>query len=466
VSNQNNSKWAGIFILIGCAAAAISPTAIGGAPSPVAVVAEPAASAPATPTADTSVATPASVPAGTLQIIGLVDGQSGPFISGKDKSNKNIQSRVGLNDKLWVVLTQQLPLPPDKYTLFMNGVEVKGLDAALDGTYQGSSGEAMHALVFSLERNKNNDAFWRDLMGSVVGMHVPVVISLGAQSADGQPVRATIAGSSVTAASFEFEVIGFWRLIIALASVLAVVSLVWGHARTRTTLRDSYLPQIPPAQQTYSLARWQMAFWFTLIFAAFVCLFIVLWDTNTITTQALALMGISGTTALAAVAVDRYKDSPADAANRGLQALGLKNYADVLRVRAEMASRQAELATLPAALPAETPASHAQQALSPTEQRRRQLVAEIQDRDNILRTYAAKIQPFLTQGWFKDITTDINGTAIHRLQAVCWTFALGAVFVITVYQTLAMPDFNGTLLTLMGISGAGYVGFKFPEVNS
>ena len=103
---------------------------------------------------------------------------------------------------------------------------------------------------------------------------------------------------------------------------------------------------------------------------------------------------------------------------------------------------------------------------SPTEERRRQLQIEIQDRDNILRTYNAKIQPFLTQGWFKDITTDLNGTAIHRLQAVCWTLALGAVFVITVYRTLAMPDFNGNLLTLMGISSAGYVGFKFPEVNS
>ena len=40
------------------------------------------------------------------------------------------------------------------------------------------------------------------------------------------------------------------------------------------------------------------------------------------------------------------------------------------------------------------------------------------------------------------------------------------MFVITVYRTLAMPDFNGNLLTLMGISSAGYVGFKFPEVNS
>jgi hypothetical protein len=257
-----------------------------------------------------------------------------------------------------------------------------------------------------------------------------------------------IVGSTLGAASFEFEAIGVGRLLFALAAVVAVISLVWGHARTRTTLRDNFLPQIKPPDQTYSLARWQMAFWFTLIFAAFIYLFVILWDTNTITSQALGLMGISGLTALAAVAVDVVKDSPADAANRGLQALGLKTYEDVVRVQQEIDDRQKELAG------------------SPTPDRRKQLQIEIQDRDNVLRTYRARIKPFVTQGWFKDITTDLNGTAIHRLQTVCWTFALGAVFIITVYRSLAMPEFNGNLLALMGISGAGYVGFKYPEVNS
>jgi len=29
-----------------------------------------------------------------------------------------------------------------------------------------------------------------------------------------------------------------------------------------------------------------------------------------------------------------------------------------------------------------------------------------------------------------------------------------------------MPDFNGTLLALMGISSAGYIGLKIPESNN
>jgi hypothetical protein len=467
MNKESTQKSLGILILVWCAVAAISQAAVvtGQSTAPV-VESKPAAgtSAPA-PSTDSPILKPVQQETVSAQIFGLVDGPSGPLISGTDKANNNIQSHVGLNGKLWVVLTQQLPHSPEKYALFMNGVEVKGLDPALKTSYQAEGEAPMAALVFTLQRNKNNDSFWRELLGSVVGMHVPVVISLGEQSAEGRHVRPTIEGSSITAASFEFEVIGVWRLVVALAAVIAVISLVWGHARTRTTLRDSYLPQIQPSQQTYSLARWQMAFWFTLIFAAFVCLFVVLWDTNTISTQALALMGISGTTALAAVAIDSVKDSPADAANRGLQALGLKTYADVQRVQQELDSRKAELAGLPSELPHDGQVKHGKHA-SPVEQRRRQLQIEIQDRDNILRTYNARIQPFLTQGWFKDITTDLNGTAIHRLQAVCWTLALGAVFVITVYRTLAMPEFNANLLTLMGISSAGYVGFKFPEKNS
>jgi hypothetical protein len=466
MNKEHTQKWVGLFLFIWCAIAISQSTVVRGQPVPPVTETNPVAgmSAPA-PSTDGPISATVQKDTGSSQIFGLVDGPSGPFISGKDKANNNIRSHVGLNGKLWVVLTQPPSLSPEKYALFMNGVEVKGLDPASPETYQGDGGQTMPALVFTLQQNKNNAAFWKELMGSIVGMHVPVVISLGEQAGEGKATRPTIVGSPVTAASFEFEVIGIWRLVAALAAVIAVISLVWGHARTRTTLRDGYLPQIEPSQQTYSLARWQMAFWFTLIFAAFVCLFVVLWDTNTITTQALMLMGISGTTALAAVEIDSIKDSPADAANRGLQALGLKAYADVLRVQQEIDSRKAELAGLPSESPHDGHVRHGKQA-SPVEQRRRQLQTEIQDRDNILRTYFAKIRPFLTQGWFKDITTDINGTAIHRLQAVCWTLALGAVFVITVYRTLAMPDINANLLTLMGISSAGYVGFKYPEKNS
>jgi len=48
---------------------------------------------------------------------------------------------------------------------------------------------------------------------------------------------------------------------------------------------------------------------------------------------------------------------------------------------------------------------------------------------------------------------------------VSWTLLLGAIFLYGVYSELTMPQFSATLLAVMGISGAGYVGFKFPEAQ-
>jgi hypothetical protein len=409
---------------------------------------QPAAPAPVPAAASTAApATQAAQPPAEspLQIVQLLDASSGQPIGGKGAGGNDIASRVGLQGQLCIALNRAPPLAPDQYLLFLNGTEIKGLAPPTDGSLQPGCSEMPHALVFKLRRGEGNDAFFKDLLKAPTSRHVPVMVSLGQKAEQGAPTQ--VLGAAPGASRFQFEVFSLGRLTAATLAVIAVFVLVWGHARTRTTLRDSYLPQLPPRLQTYSMARWQMAFWFTLIFAAFVFLYALLSDTNTISAQALALMGISGTTALAAVGVDAYKDSPADAVDRGLRALGLNSYDDVLRVKQEIVDKQNELAG--AAPP-----------------RRGQLQTEIQDRKNILRTYEDKVRPFVTQGWFTDMTTDLNGTAIHRLQVFCWTLVLGAVFLIEVYRGLSMPEFSGNLLALMALSSAGYVGFKFPEVNS
>jgi hypothetical protein len=173
----------------------------------------------------------------------------------------------------------------------------------------------------------------------------------------------------------------------------------------------------------------------------------LLFDYNTVTEQALTLMGISGGTALAAVAIDATKDSRIGAANATLQALGLNAYADVVKVRSAIAERTAILASNP----------------PPDDATKLRLQSEVADRLRLLRTYEDVIRPFASEGWYRDLMTDINGPALHRLQVFCWTWILGAVFVFGVYRNFAMPQFNGTLLALMAITGAGYVGFKYPE---
>ena len=41
-----------------------------------------------------------------------------------------------------------------------------------------------------------------------------------------------------------------------------------------------------------------------------------------------------------------------------------------------------------------------------------------------------------------------------------WTLVLGIIFVQEVYRGLAMPEFNASLLALLGISAGTYLGLK------
>jgi len=378
-------------------------------------------------------------------------------------------SPVGLNEQLLVRVTgvgQFLPsLDGSKYALFINGREVKGLPDAVYDPDQ-------HGLVFQLKRNNDNKDLWTLLLGSPWPTEFTreVSVSLGERLADSKGSPQSTVGGNKEGTLLKLKVLPKWRFAIGLLLVAGVLWLVFAHASRRTTLRDNLLPQIAPRLQTYSLGRCQMAFWFVLIFCSFVFLFLLTWDYNTITAGALTLMCISGGTALAAVAVDAIKDSPADAINRGLRALGLNSYDDVARMQQEIDDRTAALAKsqaqLALLLKVNQPSPEQQQQIVQLQQDIPKLNTEILGRQGILRTYQDKTRPFLTQGWYKDLTTDLNGTAIHRLQVLCWTLVLGGVFLIGVYRDLSMPDFSATLLTLMGISSAGYVGFKYPEKNS
>ncbi|MEH1874642.1 hypothetical protein [Nostoc sp.] len=69
----------------------------------------------------------------------------------------------------------------------------------------------------------------------------------------------------------------------------------------------------------------------------------------------------------------------------------------------------------------------------------------------------------LSEGFFYDILSDINGVNFHRFQTFIWTVALGLFFVWEVLKNLSMPEFDDTLLTLQGISAATYLGLRGQE---
>jgi len=78
-------------------------------------------------------------------------------------------------------------------------------------------------------------------------------------------------------------------------------------------------------------------------------------------------------------------------------------------------------------------------------------------------TGATSAPELTTNSFWKDILHGTTDYEPHRLQIVVWTLVLGIVFIFSVWNDLTMPDFNGTLLTLMGISSGVYVGFKYQE---
>jgi hypothetical protein len=80
----------------------------------------------------------------------------------------------------------------------------------------------------------------------------------------------------------------------------------------------------------------------------------------------------------------------------------------------------------------------------------------------------AKTAARASMGWWRDLVADERGSAValDRLQIVVWTVVLSGVFLSSVIWDLTMPEFNATLLALMGISSGTYIGFKLPTSTS
>ncbi len=223
-------------------------------------------------------------------------------------------------------------------------------------------------------------------------------------------------------------------LLVAL--FLALIALGYRSELLRDTTGDK--PD-PPARSPLSLGRVQMAWWFYLVIAAYLYLWLVTEQTNMVTPSVLALIGISAGTGLAAVFVDQQKQT--DAAT--------KRTALVI----QQSSLQSRIADLVAASPI------AGSALDTELQDKKTKLGEV---NATLTTLPPPPAPAISHG-FLDLLRDGDGVSFHRFQIVVWTIVFGIVFVRAVLMTLTMPEFDSTLLGLMGLSSGTYVGFKFPE---
>lgn len=245
--------------------------------------------------------------------------------------------------------------------------------AAADGTIE-----------FPLIRGTNDHSAWNGVLGSppLSGektIRVSLVKSTGAAYPGPQDIT--------------FRIFNQFLLCVSAIICLLALGLLLYLGRKTNLLRDAVIitststKGVPLTDlRPFSLGRCQMAFWLFLITSAFLLIWIATGQFNGIlTSDSLVLLGICGTTGLAAIGVDEIKGSQG--------------------------------------------------------------------------RYGAST----SQGFFRDILCADGGPALHRVQSFIWTIVLGSVFVRSAYASLQLPQFDATLLTMIGISGGLYIGFKFPE---
>jgi len=230
---------------------------------------------------------------------------------------------------------------------------------------------------------------------------------------------------------YTFVVVGLLVVLLAATWLLSV--------RT-DLLRDGTNAPEPPARLPYNLGRVQMAFWFYLVITAYLYVWMITGEYNTMTNSTLALIGISAGTGVAALLVDRQKVQ------------------EVLAQRASLETQRTALTSRINELDAAKP-----EPGSPLDQ-------ELQQKKNSLNEVQAQLAhappplpPAISRGFVKDILSSGEGVGFHRFQMAVWTLVFGIIFVRSVYRELAMPNFDTSLLGLMGLSSGTYIGFKFPE---
>lgn len=296
-----------------------------------------------------------------------------------------------------------------KIVLFVDGNELT--DVLPIGMDLGSS-----TLRFELQRTTKNKGIWFPLLGRPIQQPVrPLKLSVGLQGETPLLVDNAARDTWLFVIGWNGWTIVWTLVFVALLIVFFLLAIY------------SDILRVPEPDDTgrfpYSLSRAQAAFWLFLTAESFVFIWVVSGDLSTLNTSVLALIGISAGTYLASVLVDKPTVN---------QALGA------------------------GAVPAGPPAPAAGAAL----------VAPVQatPATGNIQKAVTRIQNIRFVGRFLgDILSDDKGISVHRFQIFVWTIVLGIIFVVSVVNELSMPEFSGTLLALMGISSATYVGAKMAQ---
>ena len=329
---------------------------------------------------------------------------------------------------------------PAKLVPYINGRAIKG-------NYPDELHVDRGRLIYHLRVLPENKEVWIDLLGAPDGVKRPVTLSVGLENGSAfdsvhereNPLPLTV-------------IAPVYGIVAALIILVTGILLLW-LVRKTNIIREPGPPPVSGKKRPYNLGRAQMAFWFFLIYASYVTIWLITGALDTITASLLALMGISAGTALGEALIDNGKD---DARTNQVQDLTAQKQA----VEQAVTDVQTQVDALNASGAATVSDQANRDAMT------RQLVegrTRLSQIDQQLAAMAADRSPTTSGGFLRDILSDGSGYSFHRFQIFAWTIVLGIIFISSVYNNLTMPEFSPTLLGLMGLSAGTYIGFKFPE---
>lgn len=265
--------------------------------------------------------------------------------------------------------------------------------------------KGLFCFVFPVRETPEDRAEWNKLRNIHRSLR-PISISLAFDTEEVTHTLRTKLGSSLDTISAHRPEDQFYFRIFSHGSVLAVLGVYllafivfWRFSGAPNLLRDPDAP-LRSGRHMFSLSRCQLAWWFFVILAAWGFLFVITHSPDTLSQTALILLGIGGGTALS-----------------GALASNLKN-----RLRDEDAKKFSEVEL------------------------------DIAKRPRGFRTGVG--------AWLYDILSDTDTVGFHRFQLIVWNVVLGGVFLFWTWNDFAMPEFNATLLALLGLSAATFVGMK------
>jgi hypothetical protein len=358
-----------------------------------------------------------------------------------------------LNRTIWVEV-EKLPEwiqesnDPSKLILYIDGNVFRDLTPALV--------ENNTTLQFDLKHTSDNKDAWSAVLSrkgeTYFTREVPVTVGLE----NGGQVP-----SSITRTLIVVNSAWFWTFLVVFLAVLAL--FLW-IAHKSDVIRDSG-PQPQgtkngrPNRKPFSLARTQMASWFFIVIISYVFIWIVTTDLSNLTASVLGLIGISAATGLGAAIVDSSKRSDQENQRRTLEEQKKSDEVEVNKLKSEISALEsASSATPPPANLDEVKAN-----LATKEGERAAKQKEIEQANQKIQELDAVLKPRVSKNFISDILSDDAGISFHRFQIFAWTIVLIVIFSAAVYSVLAMPDFDATLLALMGISSGTYIGFKLPQ---